>query len=221
MVGRFDFRCTSTHLTFGIDQLHRIDELATLVALITASVSIPADRIRTSTGNVPISKKPTNKDLSEASFERQRCVPLTLIAKQLFHRVFGHQISFVEFPEDVLRYPRIDRSEDQSTSILVLLSLFWSRCSTEVIEIQLKPFVNFRMQIIIFIANLSRCAFLFQSFGFRRCAILISTTEVQSIVVSQSTEPARRNERRRYKISISIYRANTSALNNDPIRLPR
>lgn len=111
MVGLFDFGFTLTHLTFRIDQLHSIDELATLVTLITASISILADQIRTSTGDVPISEKSTYKHLSEASFEQQRCVPLTLMAKQLFHRVFGHQVSFVEFPEDVLGYPRIDRSE--------------------------------------------------------------------------------------------------------------
>lgn len=97
------------------------------------------------------------------------------VAVQLIDALLRDQTSLVQFPEDILANFR----------------LFLRRCSTEEIEVQLKPFVDLRVQIVVLVADLSRRALLLERFRLRRRTVLIRTADVHRIVISRSAVPKR------------------------------
>ena len=77
---------------------------------------------------------------------------------------------------------------------LHILSLLMCCRATKVVKIDVEPLVDLRVEFVVFVADLFGCHSLLQGLGFRRGAILISATDVQNIVISQSTKPETSNK---------------------------
>ena len=68
--------------------------------------------------------------------------------------------------------------------ILRNLSLFFSCCPSKIIKSNIKPLINFTMKFIIFVTNLTWSQIFLDSFGLCRSSILVSATNVQSVIAS-------------------------------------
>ena len=78
--------------------------------------------------------------------------------------------------------------------ILHILSLLMRCRATKVVKVDVEPLVDLCVEFVVFVTDLFRRHSLLQCLGFRRGAVLIGATDVQNIVVSQSTKPETSNK---------------------------
>ena len=77
---------------------------------------------------------------------------------------------------------------------LHILSLLLCCRATKVVKIDVEPLVDLCVEFVVFVADLFGRHSLLQGLGFRRGAVLIGATDVQNIVVSQTTKPETSNK---------------------------
>jgi len=77
---------------------------------------------------------------------------------------------------------------------LHILSLLMCCRATKVVKVDVEPLVDLCVEFVVFVTDLFGRHSLLQGLGFRRSAVLISATDVQNIVVSQSTKPETSNK---------------------------
>ena len=90
-----------------------------------------------------------------------------LLAIQLVHDIFNQILVLLELEKDVLGD----------------LCLLLCSGTTKEVEANVEPFVDIPMQDMVFVAQLLGCAFLLECLGLSCCAILISSADIESIVI--------------------------------------
>lgn len=75
------------------------------------------------------------------------------------------------------------------------LGLLFSWCAPKVVEADVEPVVDITVQFVVLITYLLRSQTLLNCLCLRSCTILVRSTDIQDVVIPQSTEPGQRMNR--------------------------
>lgn len=64
--------------------------------------------------------------------------------------------------------------------------VYWGRCPAKDVEVAIEPLVYFLVNLVVFVADLTRCLALLLCFGFSRCAVFIRAADVDRVVACES-----------------------------------